>query len=151
MSDRVFESAVRVLWDPGGAKLVLVDWGDELSERVTLDGGQLVDVVPRIRAAGVMTFPRGNEQHRISFEKSTEQSSLGAAFSERLRRSLALPRSRADVLLWFEAGSKYRLKAATIESWPSRQDALWTRERVNIVGGVLITDSGTYTGLTTWS
>lgn len=151
MSDRVFESNVRVIFAPGGANLLLVDWGDELSERVTLDGGQLVDVVPRIRAGGVMTYPRGNEQHRLSFEKSRQEASLGAALSERLRRALALPRGRADVVLWFESGTKYRLKDATVESWPSQQDALWTRERVVIVGGAYVSDSGTYTGLTPWT
>jgi len=148
--DEVTDSVVRVVWDPDGSQLILVDFGDPMWSEVAVDGGQVVDVAGAIRSPGKTAWPRGNEEHTLTFEIAVETAGIAAAFEHRLDRAIAVPRGQADVLLQFESGSQYRLRRAAAERWPHAQLGRLARESLIIRGGDLVADVGTYDPLITW-
>jgi len=148
--DEVFDSVVRVVWDPDGSQIILVEFGEPMWGEVALDGGQAVDVAGAIRSAGKTAWPRGNEEHALTFDVCGETTGIAAAFERRLTRAIAAPRDQADVLLQFESGSQFRLKRAAVERWPNGQVGRLTRESLVIRGGELLADVGTYDPLIGW-
>jgi hypothetical protein len=136
--DTLWDSVVKVTWDPDGAATVLVNWDDPMWEPVTLDGKQVVQEAPGLRRAGVDHFPRGNERHELRFTLARETAGIAAAFQARLTNALAVPRTRRDVLLSFESGAAFRLRNCAVESWPSGQVEHLTKETLVIRGGELV-------------
>jgi hypothetical protein len=49
----------KITYDPDGAADVLVDFGDDIADELSLSWGQAVDNVPRTAAAGMDYFGRG--------------------------------------------------------------------------------------------
>jgi hypothetical protein len=146
----VFDSFVRVIYDPDGAALVLVDYGDAMWGPVRIDGEQLVQVQSFVRALGVKAIARGNESHTLAFEKCREEDAMDDAFAARLNGIIALPRTSKDVLLSLEDGRQWRIANAAIGSWPGGQEERLTREGVEIIGGRLTVDEGVYVPGQTW-
>ena len=138
------DSFVRLTWDPDGAALVLVDYGDPLWSPVELDGRQVIQQVGLIRAAGMRAIPRGNETHNIKFTACVIEDAMDDAFAGRLTRITTLPRAGADVLISLEDGRSWRLKHCAVQAWPGGQEERLTRETVEILGGDLTPDDGAY-------
>lgn len=147
MADTIYESTVQVIWEPDGAAVLLVDFGDAMWDVVKMDGGQVVQEIEPLRAAGIVAEPRGNERHTLTFTLCRETDGIAAAFEARLERAMQVPRTRADVLIRFSGGDKYRLKNAAVRSWPNDQVEHLTSEAMEIIGGEVVADTGTYTAL----
>ena len=140
----VFDSFLRVTFDPDNVALVLLDYGDALWGPVAIDGEQAVQVQGFVRALGVKAFPRGNESHSLSFEKCRILDSMHDALAGRLNGIIALPRTMADVLISLEDGRNWRIANCAVRNWPGGQEERLTREGVNIIGGLLTADEGVY-------
>lgn len=147
----LWDSIVRVLWDPDGERLVLVPYGMAMWRAVEVDGQQDVQTSSYVRGTGTKNFPRANEAHKITFTVAREKSTIEVAFDARLNNARLLPRTTKDVLLSF-AGTprQYRVKNCAIESWPHDQEEHVTRESVVILGGEIVLDSGTYADGDVW-
>lgn len=143
MADVLLDSVVEVVHDPDGAATVLVAIGDPMWEPVKLDGKQVVDTAPGLNRAGVDTFPRGNESHKLTFTLGEEKATVQDAFEDRIRASMTLPREKADVRLSFESGARFRVKNCSIESWPHDQVEHIIKQSLVIVGGELVEETGT--------
>jgi hypothetical protein len=147
----LYDSFVRITFDPDGAALVLVDYGTALHGPIEVDGNQIVQVQGFIRSLGTKAFPRGNESHTLTFDKAGIEDSLQDAFAANLTDSISLPRTKADVLLSLEDGRQWRLKDAAIRAWPvSMDNTRITRQSCEIQGGRLVTDEGTYAPGSVW-
>lgn len=146
----LFDSFVRVTFDPDDLAIVLVDYGTPLWGEIRLDGEQIVQEQTFVRAAGIQAFPRGNERHTLAFEICRIEDDMPDAFAARLNASITLPRIKADVLLSLDDGRSWRLKNAAARSWPGTIIERITRESVQIMGGQLIADEGVYTPGLTW-
>lgn len=151
MADQfTYDSVVRLMWDPDGDRIVLMQLGDEMWQLLSLDGQQVVDQATYVRAAGSKALPRGNDSHEIVFEIARETDGPADAFKKRLTNITTLPRTGKDMLVTFEDGTHFRLKDAAIQAWPGRQEDHLLIERISIVGGSIVTDAGTYTEGSTW-
>lgn len=137
----LYDSPVRVIYDPAGTALVLVDFGTPMWDPVALDGEQLVQTASYVRGAGVKHFPRGNESHTLTFTLARETAGAADALESRLANTLALPRGRADVLLAFESGTQFLLKDCAIRSWSGGQMEHLTREGLVILCGAILPDT----------
>lgn len=147
----LFESVVRVTWDPDGAAVVLVDYGTPMWEPVRLDGQQLLDVSPLVRAAGSAVIPRGNETHILTFMKAAETAGVREAIAGQIGAQRSAPRGRADVLLQVGNHGGWRLRGAAVESWPGGQAIEHIAAiGLRIMGGDLVVDPGTPTPGGTW-
>lgn len=146
----LYDSFIRVMWDPDGEALVLVDYGDPLWGPIMLDGEQVVDVVPLVRSAGVKAFPRGNERHQLSFELCRIRDGMDEAFAARMNAAISLPRGMADVLVTLDEDRSWRLKNCAVRSWPGGQEERFTREAISIEGGELVDESSHYEPGQTW-
>lgn len=147
----LYDSFVRVTFDPDGAALVLVDYGTALHGPIEIDGGQIVQVQGFVRAIGVKAFPRGNESHRLRFEKAGIEDSLVDAFAAFLTDSISLPRTQADVLLSLEDGRNWRIKDCAIRAWPGGTDGTRiNRQGCEIKGGRILYDEGSYDPGSVW-
>jgi hypothetical protein len=147
----LWDSIVRVMWDPDGAALVLVDYGDPMWEPVSVDGQQSVQAIAAVRASGAKHLPRGNESHLLSFTLARIEAGVSDAFVARLAAGVSLPKSASKpVLLSFESGEQFRLSDCAVRAWPHSQEEHVTRESVVIDGGRLTVDAGMYVPGTTW-
>lgn len=146
----LWDSIVRIVWDPAGTSMVLVDFGDPMWEPVELDGRQEIQTARYVRGTGTKNFPRGNESHELRFTLAREIESTVDAFEERLANTLLLPRGMADVLIQFESGRQFLLKNAAVSGWPNGQEDHLTRETVIIQGGEITEDATAYTIGNTW-
>jgi hypothetical protein len=146
----LWDSIVRIVWDPAATSLVLVDFGDPMWDPVTIDGSQEVQTSRYVRGDGVKNFPRGNESHELRFTLAREIDSTVDAFEERLANTLTLPRTMADVLIQFESGRQFLLKNAAIRAWPNGQEDHLTRESLVILGGEIVETATVYTIGNTW-
>ena len=140
----LYDSFARLTFDPAGAAVVLVDFGDAMWTPMSLDGGQLVEVSTLVRAAGISAIPRANEQHRMSFSVARIMDTKEDAFASRINGSITLPRYMADVLISLTDGRQWRLKNCAVKSWKSAQEEHISRESIEITGGQLIVDPGSY-------
>jgi hypothetical protein len=147
----LWDSIVRVTWDPDATALVLVDFGDPMWEPVSVDGEQLVQRSSYIRALGAKHFPRGNESHRLAFSLARITEGVSEAFVARLTAALALPKTDGKpVLLAFESGEQFRLADCAVRAWPHSQVDGVTRETVVIECGRMTADAGVYAPGQTW-
>lgn len=147
----LWDSIVRVTWDPEGTGLVLVDFGAPMWEPVAVDGEQVVQTAAFVRGAGAKHFPRGNESHRIAFTLARIKEGIAEAFVGRLSDAIALPKSASKpVLLSFESGEQFRFSNCAIRSWPHSQEENVTRQGVIIEAGAMTADTGTYAPGDTW-
>lgn len=147
----LFESLVRVTWDPDGAAVVLVDYGTPMWEPVRLDGQQVLDVSPLIRATGSAVIPRGNETHTLTFTKAAETAGVREALAGQIGAQRSAPRGRADVLIQIQSNGGWRLKGAAVESWPGGHPVEHISAMgLRILGGELVVDAGTPTPGGTW-
>jgi hypothetical protein len=146
----LLDSPVRVIFDPADTALVLVDFGTPMWEPVALDGEQLVQTASYVRGAGAKHFPRGNESHALSFTLARETEGAADALEARLTNSLALPRTKGDVLLAFESGTQFLLKDCAIRQWRGGQIEHLTREGLVILCGRMQLTTATYTPGDTW-
>lgn len=146
----LWDSAVRVMWDPDGVRLVLVPHGAPMWEPVKVDGGQQVQTGGAIRRAGVKNYPRQNEAHRIEFSIARVKGSVSAALEANFVDALALPRSMRDVLLSFSGGRQFRVKNCAVQSWPHEHEDYVCRQTVRIVGGEIVADDGSYVEGDVW-
>jgi hypothetical protein len=149
--DDLYDSFLRLTYDPDGIALVLLDYGDAMWGPVELDGSQIIQITSLIRAAGVKATPRGNEQHTLRFALCRIEDSLQDAFAARINGIIALPRTMADVLVELADGRKWRLKNAAVQAWNGGQTERLSRENVELLGGQLITDAGSYTPADYWN
>lgn len=136
--DVIYDSFVKVTFDPDGTPVVLVDYGDALWGPLEIDGGQVIDPQDFMRASGISAVPRGNERHTLAIELAGIDDSLADSFAGMLNACIALPRTQADVLLSLEDGRGWRIANCAIESWPSKAG----KDRINskgirIIGGAL--------------
>ena len=146
----LWDSPVRVMWDPGGAGLVLVPYGAPMWEPVRVDGGQEVQTTALVRGTGVKNYPRGNEAHKIDFTIGRVKATVVEALEANLADALALPRSMKDVLLSFADGRQFRVKNCAIQRWPHEHEDQVCRQTVSILGGHIVTDPGSYAEGATW-
>ena len=116
---------------------VLVALGDPMWAPVAINGQQIVDVVARVRAAGVKAFPRGNERNTLTFEKCDEAADIATAFKNELAWAAALPRTMAAVTITFADTSAFTLPDATVEGWSGGQMGRLGRQGLQIIGGKL--------------
>ena len=149
----LWDSPVRVMWDPDGLKLVLVPYGAPMWSPVRVDGGQQVQTSGAIRRAGVKNQPRQNEAHTIEFSIARITDSVEAAIIAGFSDALALPRTMKDVLLSFSSGPQFRVRNCAIERWPHEHDPQHdhvARESVVIRGGELEADGAVYAEGDVW-
>jgi hypothetical protein len=146
----LLDSPVRVIFDPADTALVLVDFGTPMWEPVALDGEQLVQTASYVRGAGAKHFPRGNESHVLTFTIARETEGAADALEARLTNSLALPRTKADVLLDFQSGTQFLLKDCAIRQWRGGQIEHLTRESLVILCGLMELTADTFTPGDTW-
>lgn len=146
----LYDSFLRVTFDPDGIALVLLDYGDAMWGPVTIDGEQSVQVQGFLRALGIKAFPRGNDLHTVSFEKCRIEDGMDDALASRLNGIIALPRTMADVLISLEDGRNWRIANCAIRNWPGGQEERLTREGVSIIGGRLTADEGVFVPGQTW-
>ncbi|MCW1887719.1 hypothetical protein OKA04_23480 [Luteolibacter flavescens] len=146
----LWDSPVRVMWDPGGVRLVLVPYGAPMWEPVKVDGRQEVQVTAPVRAKGVVNLPRGNESHAIAFALARVKASPLAAVEANFTDALQLPRGKADVLLSFAGGRQFRVKNCAVQSWPHDHEDHVCRQRVSILGGEITLDAGSYVEGPVW-
>jgi hypothetical protein len=116
---------------------VLVALGDPMWTPVAINGQQLVDVVARVRAAGIQAIPRGNERNSLTFEKCDETDDIATAFKNELAWAAGLPRTMATVTITFEDESAFTLANATVEAWFGGQMDRLGRLGLQIIGGKL--------------
>ena len=147
----LFESFVRVLFDPDGIAMTLLDYGDPLWEPLAFDGSQVIQEVALVRALGIRAMPRGNERHAVAFAIARIEATLYDAFASRLTGTIALPRDMADVLIALEDGRQWRLKNAAVSAWPGSQEEFIGREGVQLIGGNLEADAGVYVPGSAWN
>ncbi len=147
----LFESFVRLMFDPDGDAVVLLDYGDPLWEPLAFDGAQVIQEAAFVRAAGIHALPHENERHTLGFALGSIEATLYDAFAHRLTGTIALPRTMNDVLIALEDGRQWRLKNAAIQSWPGSQEEFISREGVQIVGGNLEADAGVYVPGSAWN
>jgi hypothetical protein len=146
----LFDSFIRVMFDPDGIAMVLVDYGDPLWGEITLDGEQIVQEQGFVRAAGIRAIPRGNQRHTLGFELCRVETGLFEAFEARVNGMISLPKTGADILISLQAGQQWRISKCAVRNWGGSQDEFLTRERVDIVGGALSVDEGSYSPGSTW-
>lgn len=146
----LFDSFIRVMFDPDGIAMVLVDYGDPLWGEIALDGEQIVQEQSFVRAAGIRAVPRGNQRHTLGFELCRPSPGLFSAFEARVNAMITLPKTGADILISMEAGQQWRIKDAAVRNWGGGQDEFLTRERVEIIGGILAVDEGSYSPGSSW-
>lgn len=149
----LWDSPVRVMWDPDGVCLVLVAYGAPMWSPVRVDGGQQVQTSGAIRRAGVRNQPRGNESHSVEFSIARITGSVEAAIVAGFIDALALPRTMRDVLLSFSSGAQFRVRDCAIERWPHEHDPQHdhvARESVVIRGGEMVADAGVYAEGDVW-
>ncbi|MCW1926278.1 hypothetical protein OKA05_27235 [Luteolibacter arcticus] len=146
----LWDSPVRVMWDPDGARFVLVPYGAPMWEPVKVDGGQEVQTSATVRGTGVVNYPRGNEAHKIDFTMARVKGGVKAAVQANFVDALALPRSRKDVLLSFAGGRQFRVKDCAVQSWPHEHEDQVCRQTVRILGGNIVADLGTYVEGSVW-
>lgn len=128
-----FESIVEIKH----GSTILVALGDPMWKPVAINGGQIVDVVARVRAAGVKAFPRGNERNVITFEKCNEADTVANAFKGELAWAAGLPTTMANVTLTFADATVYTLADAAVEAWSGGQVERLGRHGLQITGGAL--------------
>lgn len=116
---------------------VLVALGDPMWAPVAINGQQLVDVVARVRAAGVKAIPRGNERNVLTFEKCDETNGIATAFKNELAWAAGLPRTMADVTITFGDATVFTLADAAVEAWSGGQLDHLGRLGLQIIGGTL--------------
>lgn len=147
----LWDSIVRVTWDPAGTALVLVDFGTPMWEPVAVDGEQAVQTASFVRAAGAKHFPRGNESHRIAFALARIKDGISEAFVGRLSDVIALPKSASKpVLLSFESGEQFLFADCAIRAWPHSQEEHVTRQGLVIEAGAMTATAATYTPGAVW-
>lgn len=146
----LWDSIVRVTWDPAGTALVLVDFGAPMWEPVTLNGEQLVQSSTAVRAAGAKHFARGNETNQLTFSLARITDGVADALEARLLNAIALPRTKGDVLLTFESGTKLLLKDCAIRTWGGAQEEHLTRETLAILCGAMAETTATFSPGATW-
>ncbi|QJE95953.1 LamG-like jellyroll fold domain-containing protein [Luteolibacter luteus] len=141
-SDEVLlDSFVRVVWDPDGAKKVLVEIGDPMWSPVAIDGEQVVDVAQGSNIVGVRNFPRGNEAHKLTFTLCRIKDTLDDAFETRMNEAMALPRDMRDIVFSLQSGKAWRLKNAAVKSWPTNQRERLTKQNLVILGGEIVAEA----------
>lgn len=131
----LFESFLRITWDPEGEPITLLDFGEPLWSEISLNGSQMVQPSTSLRARGIRTFPRGNEQNELSFEKASVEDSFENAFAKRINGVIDLPRSSAPVLIELKDERAWIIHSCSITSWPGGQIERLTREGIVILGG----------------
>ena len=146
----LWDSAVRVMWDPDGVRLVLVPHGAPMWEPVKVEGSQQVQTAGAIRRGGVRNHPRRNESHQINFAIARVKGSVSAALQANFTDALALPRTMRDVLLTFSGGRQFRVKNCAVQSWPHDHEDQVCRQTVRILGGEIVLDDGEYEEGSTW-
>lgn len=103
--------------------MVLVDWGDDLTGEVSLDGRQLVQNAEFVRSAGSANYARGNESHRLDIPRSFERESIAQAHDALFLVAQQVPRTGdADCLVEVQGGGSYMLRSSAIESWGGAVD-----------------------------
>ena len=145
-----YDSTVRLMWDPDGDRIVLLQLGDMMWQLVSLDGQQVVERATYVRAAASKALPRGNDGHELVFEIARQTDGPADAFKKRLTNITTLPRTGKDLLITFEDGTHFRMRDAAIQSWPARTEDSVLIERISIAGGLIEADGGTYTEGSTW-
>ena len=146
----LFDSFVRLTWDPDGDALVLVDYETPMWEPVEIDGGRVVQAVELLRAVGVRHFARGQESHRLRFVLCRVEDDMEDALAARMNSMCSLPTGTADVLLSLGDGRNWRLHSCAVRGWGGGQEEVLTREMVEIVCGRITPDEGTYAPGQTW-
>lgn len=118
---------------------VLLDFGDKIASNPSVNGQQIVDVVPLLRADAVAIRARGNEGNTLSWtyaDKINASNSTHAAARSVISHGLNLPRTKATVKIEFDDGDTdyYELADAVIESWGASWGGTREQRTVNIVG-----------------
>jgi hypothetical protein len=146
----LWDSPVRVMWDPDGTRFVLVPHGAPMWDPVKVDGSQQVQTAGAIRRGGVRNHPRQNEAHQINFAIARVKESVSAALQANFVDALALPRTMKDVLLTFAGGRQFRVRNCAVQSWPHEHEDYVCRQTVRILGGEIVSDDGDYDEGNTW-
>jgi hypothetical protein len=149
MSD-LWDSAVRVIWDPDGVRLVLVPYGAPMWDPVKVEGSQQVQKAGAIRRGGVKNYPRRNEEHHVGFALARVKDSVSAALQANFADTLGLPRTMKDVLLSFPGGRQFRVKNCAVQSWQHEHEDHVCKQVVKIQGGEIVSDPGEYDEGNTW-
>jgi hypothetical protein len=140
----LWDSPVRVMWDPDGVCFVLVPFGAPMWEPVRVDGSQQVQTSGAIRRDGVKNHPRQNEAHSIDFTLARVKDTATAALEANFFDALALPRTMKDVLLTCAGGRQVRVKNCAVQSWPHEHEDYVCRQTVRILGGEIVADTGEF-------
>lgn len=146
MPAEILDSTVRLMWDPDGEAIVLLQIGDPMWSLIKDNGQQVVEAATLVRAAGIKALARGNESHEFTFELVRATPGPVDAFRQRLRNITTLPKGSADMLISFDVDQEteehFRLKDSAIRGWPGFQEDQLAIERISILGGQLVVDEG---------
>lgn len=118
---------------------VLLDYGDMIESPPTIDGSQIVEVTPLVRASFPSIIPRGNEQHSIEFTLTEQVASAFESMRHVLEHSSTFNRSAAMVTITLNDGNTdyYELHNAVVSAWNSGHDSMRESLKVSITGGRL--------------
>lgn len=112
----LFESRHRVVWDPDGDAIVLLDLGDLTLSEPTLPQTHSVQTQPYLRADWVDVWDRGGVQLRLELNVVKSYADEVAAAEGRMAHALEVAGMRHKAMS-IEVGAKeYRMQAASIES-----------------------------------
>lgn len=112
----------KITYDPtGGTPLLLVDFGTKIAEEFELPWNQSVQESPRLRAASMKFFGRGNVQNGVTFSVYKDHADDAAARNWMLAHAIALPALVTKTLkIEVKNGSGYLLAEAVVRSASSR-------------------------------
>jgi hypothetical protein len=133
----LFDSPVKITRDPSGTPVVIIDYGDPLTELPRIDGRQIIEVLSHIRATGPGTVSRQNELHTLTFTAVTIAASIDAAIEAAFDHAGAAPRTTNTYQIETAAGKKWTLAAATMESWSGTITDSLALKTITLQGGTL--------------
>jgi len=115
----LYQSPLRITWNPGPSQVILVDFGDDLDSLIEINGQKIVQTAQRVRADSVETYDRGNSSTTIKFAKRIECASLQDALTRSFNELSLIPSGAAIVRIEVQGNESnpWRMNNAVIGSW----------------------------------
>lgn len=131
----VYQSQIRITHGSGQSSVVLIDYDDDVGGLPALDGGQTVDLVGFVRAAGKKAFSQKNDAHTFRLPLAFEGHTVKSAHEQLFSGAVSVPKGTADVTFEVKEGKSFVLRNAAVERWDGVVSEHFTTRELVIVGG----------------